>query len=206
MTVSISNIVTELTNAEPVTKKVKLVIKGVAPIISSPTSLPNAILGLSYDVVQFTTSAGSAPIKWTASGLPKGITISEAGLLSGTPIKSGKYTITVKASNSSGATTVKLPLTVFEKPTINTIKLSDAIAGKKYNAKLTAKGTTPITWKIDNLPSTLTLTQNAIGTAATITGTPTTAETLTFVSVVVAGWRSTTPIMFSYAMFVSVTM
>ena len=178
MTATISNIVTTLTNSSPVTKNIKLIIKAKPPVFSLPSSLPDGIVNEEYDEVEFTTSAGTEPITWTASNLPKGLTMSKEGILSGTPTKAGKFNITVKATNLGGSTSAKVTMTVLEKPTITTKKLSDATDGKRYTAKLTAKGTTPITWEIDGLPDTLTVTTNSSGTTATITGTPDEAETL----------------------------
>ena len=178
MTVKISNIVTTLTGGSPVTKNIKLVIKAKPPVIATVPSMPDGIAGQEYTSVQFYTTAGTAPIKWIASGLPKGLTLSASGLLSGTPTKAGTYNMNLKATNSGGSTSARVTIKVFEKPTITTTRLQDTFTDKNYTAKLTAKGTTPITWEISGLPSTLTLTQNATGTTATITGIPTAAETL----------------------------
>lgn len=74
------------------------VTAGVAPIVTSGAP-PPATVGVAYS---FTfTAAGTPPIAWTvASGtVPPGLTLSSAGVLSGTPAVAGAYSFTVQASN-----------------------------------------------------------------------------------------------------------
>lgn len=175
--ITAENIATELED-NPVTKNVKITIKAKAPVIETPDDLENAVVDEAYDEVQFTTSSGTEPIKWTASGLPSGMTLSTTGLLSGTPKGNPKdYTITIKATNTGGTSAIKVPLKVLMKPVLTTTKLAYATTDKKYSAKLTAKGTTPITWTIDELPDTMSFKQDSKGTTATISGTPVEIET-----------------------------
>lgn len=72
----------------------------VAPIITTTSPLPGGTVGVAYSV-QFTAS-GTAPITWSATGIPAGLTFSSAGLLSGTPTTEGGATINVTASNNAG--------------------------------------------------------------------------------------------------------
>ena len=175
MKVTAENIYTQL-NHVTVTKNVKLKIKAKAPVIVEPSGLPMAIVDKEYEGYTFTLSAGTAPITWTVSGLPKGMKI-EDGKLSGTPTKAGNFKLNIKAANSGGKNSLKVPLTVYQIPTVTTTKLSNATTGKKYSAKLTAKGTTPITsWDIKGLPNTLEVTTNTKGDKATISGIPTSAD------------------------------
>lgn len=50
------------------------------------------------------TSSDSSPVTFRATGLPAGLTISSSGQINGTPGASGAFTVTVTATNSSGAT------------------------------------------------------------------------------------------------------
>jgi hypothetical protein len=65
------------------------------------SSLPEAKPGSGYEV-QLTASGGKSPYAWTWSGsLPKGIKMTTAGLVWGTPAKRlgpGTYTLAVTAS------------------------------------------------------------------------------------------------------------
>ncbi len=176
MNVTAENIYTQL-NRTTVTKNVKITIRAIAPIIASPSDMPIAVLGEDYEDYQFSLSSESDSVEWSASGLPRGMTLSSAGLLTGTPLKAGNFNMTIKAANNGGKTSLKVPFTVYEVPTITKAKFSDATTGKKYTAKLTAKGTGPITWDISNLPDTLTVAFAKNGLQATISGTPTEAGT-----------------------------
>ena len=177
MKVSAENIATDLDGGTPVTKNIRLVIKARAPVINSVSSLEDGIAGEEYQSVQFTLSAGTTPVTWSASGLPRGLSLnSSTGLLSGTPLKSGKFNITIKAKNTAGNSSIRVPLIILEKPTISTSKIANATTDKKFTAKLTAKGTTPITWNVSGLPDTMSCSANSTGTSLTITGTPVEAE------------------------------
>ena len=175
--ITASNIVNTLDGSSPATKNVKLTIKAQAPKIAAPSALADGIVNTEYSSVQFTASQGTEPITWTASGLPSGLTLSTAGLLSGTPKKAGNFKLTIKAKNSGGQDSVKLALTVFMMPEITTKKLSAATTDKTYSARITAKGTAPISWDIQGLPDTLTFTPIGTGASIQLKGTPTEAGT-----------------------------
>ena len=72
----------------------------VAPTITS-VAPPGGTLGIPY-AFAFTAS-GTAPFTWTvATGtLPNGLTLTAAGLLSGTPSATGTFLFTVQASNAT---------------------------------------------------------------------------------------------------------
>lgn len=80
--------------------------------ITSPSSLPNADLNVSYSVT-FSASGGSGGYSWTAAGLPAGLTMSTGGELSGKPTVAGVSTVTVTVKDSAGNTkSVIFPLAV----------------------------------------------------------------------------------------------
>ena len=104
------------------------------------------------------TAAGSAPITWTYTGrLPAGLSMNEAGTISGTPKKAGKSTITVTASNSVGNASQKFIIQVFDPVSITTASLKSAKVNKAYSVTLKAKGTKPLTWSAEGLPSGLSI-------------------------------------------------
>jgi hypothetical protein len=75
------------------------------------TLLPSATMGKSYS--QQLTASGGTPITWSYTGsLPKGVTFTYGGLLSGTPAEEGTFRITIKASNSTGSATRQMTLVV----------------------------------------------------------------------------------------------
>jgi Zn-dependent metalloprotease len=54
--------------------------------------------------LQLSASGGKAPLTWTATGLPNGLSVSDSGLVSGTPTKAGTYKVAAKVTGSTGAT------------------------------------------------------------------------------------------------------
>ena len=68
----------------------------------TPTTLPAGQEDVAYSQ-QLTTSGGTAPYAYavTAGRLPAGVTLSPGGLLAGTPQESGRYNVTVTATDSS---------------------------------------------------------------------------------------------------------
>ena len=132
---------------------------------------------------QLAATGGVAPYSWSvASGtLPAGLSLSSAGVLSGTPTVLGTSTFTVKATDSALPTpqtaTEALTMTVAPRTlTISTVSLPAGTVGVSYSQTLrSVMGTAPLRWSITSgtLPAGLTL-----GAATgTISGTPTTATT-----------------------------
>ena len=80
----------------------------------SPTSLPTGTNGVTYPTTIFTTTGGSftAPYSWawlpvpgmTGSGLPSGLILSGAGVITGTPVgnASGTYDFVVQLTDVNG--------------------------------------------------------------------------------------------------------
>jgi hypothetical protein len=51
----------------------------------SPATLSNGFVGLVYPTTALTAQGGLAPYSWAAVGLPPGLTLTSAGVLSGKP-------------------------------------------------------------------------------------------------------------------------
>jgi len=84
-----------------------------APPVITTTTLPEGQQDEVY--APFTLAAtGDQPITWSIStgNLPAGITLSTAGVLSGTPTLPGSFTFTVKATNEAGNNEKSLTLVV----------------------------------------------------------------------------------------------
>lgn len=65
-------------------------------------SLPNGIVGKPYSTA-ISTSGGSSPYTWSASGLPGGLEINaSSGIISGAPAKEGKYAVSVSVKDNKG--------------------------------------------------------------------------------------------------------
>jgi trimeric autotransporter adhesin len=72
----------------------------------SPATLPDGALGAAYSQTLSASSANGAVAPYTfsvtAGALPAGLTLSAAGVLSGTPTSAGSFNFTVQATSSNG--------------------------------------------------------------------------------------------------------
>ena len=101
-------------------------------------------LGVSYSQ-QFTQTGATGNIAWTLSSgtLPNNLTLSTSGLLSGTPVASGNFPITVRATAGNGCFGEKsYVLLIGTCPAISILPatLSNGLINTNYNQVLTASG------------------------------------------------------------------
>ena len=148
-------------------------------MIVTTVSLPDAEVGVPYSV-QLTETGGVTPITWTqtAGTLPTGLSLSTAGVISGTPTVAAAATpLTFKATDSTPVTpqtasSSGLTLTVDSAVAISTSSLPSATVRVAYSTTLAATGgATPYTWSITagSLPAGLSL----AASTGIISGTPT---------------------------------
>ena len=151
---------------------------GAAVKITTP-SLPNGAVGSSYNATLAATG-GTLPYAWSvASGnLTAGLTLSQTGIISGTPDAgtAGDYTFAVKVTDNatpSKSDTEQYTITIAEAGTliITTTSLGDGTEEIAYSATLgVLGGTPPYNWSISgSLPPGLALTP----ATGVIAGTPT---------------------------------
>ena len=74
------------------------------PAITSTSPLPGATHGVAYTAYTFKATGGTSPYTWTATGVPAAMTLSTAGVLSGTPTAAGTASIVVTATDSTTPT------------------------------------------------------------------------------------------------------
>jgi hypothetical protein len=175
------------------------------------TSLPGGTVGVAYSGLVAATG-GTAPYKYSASGLPSGLSISSStGAVTGTPAQSsvGATTVAFKVTDSTSPTvqtgTSNLQITIAAavvagKVTITTASLPVGTVGVAYSGAIAATGgTTPYTYSASGLPSGLSINSST----GAITGTTTTVGTAT-VSVTVTD--STQPTMLTATSNLSITI
>ncbi len=163
------------------TQSVTVVIAAASgpPVITSNATLPAAVLNQAYN---FTFNAtGAQPIGWTSTALPAGLTLSAAGVLSGTPTgPAGNIPFTVTATNSVTAANLPVTLSIAAPiaPVISGTPPATGSTGTPYSFTFGATGTAPITWSVASgtLPTGVTL--NA--STGALSGTPTVAGAYTF--------------------------
>ena len=148
------------------------------------TSLPGGTVGISYSG-HITVSGGTAPYKYSASGLPSGLSISSStGAITGKPTAAGAVTVGITVTDSSKSketATSNLQITIAasvapSKVAITTTSLPGGTVGTAYSSAVAASGgTKPYIFSASGLPSGL-----SIGSSTgAITGTPTASGTAT---------------------------
>jgi pimeloyl-ACP methyl ester carboxylesterase len=145
----------------------------------------------------FIATGGTAPYTWSASGLPPGVSLSSAGVFSGSPTTLGQFNIVLTATDSTGlsggltltTTTFETLLQIYDSsqntpPLLKPLVLGTPLSASEYFEA--AGGTqTGYTWTINGaLPPGIAggPAPGCTGSCALIfTGTPTKAGTYTFV-------------------------
>jgi uncharacterized protein (TIGR03437 family) len=132
----------------------------INPALTINTSIPNATSGGLYSQ-QLDVTGGVSPYAWAATGLPAWLTLSTAGILSGSPAANlhGIVTFTATVTDAIGdVTTTTLQLTV-QLPTLQVLPSSfTATAGSSFLGALAATGgLKPYTWSGSGLPSWLSM-------------------------------------------------
>ncbi|MBQ6738827.1 MAG: putative Ig domain-containing protein, partial [Synergistaceae bacterium] len=138
-----------------VSKTYDLIIKAVKPKFLTSSLAPGDIASTYSSDIKY---EGTIPTI-TITGLPAGITSSDNGnaiTLSGTPTKSGTFTVRVTLKNSAGSVSKSFKMIIYEAPTIITTSY-DVTINSNFSLTLKATGTTPIKWEADSdCPVTLT--------------------------------------------------
>jgi hypothetical protein len=156
-----------------------------APLYLTTGALASAIVNVPISI-QFAATGGVQPYTFVEFGaLPPGTTISSAGLLSGTPTKTGSYPFLLFVDDSAGKSsslTYTLNVTL---PALLVTTASPLTPGQidlPYTAQLAATGGAgaPYSWAATGLPPGLAITNNGglIAGIPSATGTFTVAVTL----------------------------
>jgi hypothetical protein len=149
-----------------------------APLVVTTTSLPASSLGAGYSA-GLSAYGGTPPYSWQllTGALPPGLSLSAAGLISGTTSADDLYSFEVQATDSSPTpetATAQLSILVSPPPvTITTTGLPEAYVGVDYSATLTASGgTAPYTWTLvaGSLPSGMSLSSTGVISGYTASG------------------------------------
>lgn len=108
------------------TKSFTLTIAAAAvPLDISTLSVPDGQVNIPYSY-NMTGTGGTAPYSWSAANRPPGLTMSAAGLLSGTPTTAGTYNMTVTITDSAGGTANKVyPVTISAAAVVAATNMSD---------------------------------------------------------------------------------
>jgi Putative Ig domain len=180
------------TPAQTATKQLRVVINP-ALTITTVSALPDAAVSGSYST-QLVATGGVPPYTFTnpGPGMPPGLSLSSAGVISGTPTSPGNFSFSVQVMDSFTPTpnqiTRQFTLVVATTITITTATLPNPIQNIAYSQQLSATGNAPFIWAVTSgsLPAGLTLSP-----AGLLQGTPTATGAQTF-SVTVTDARAAT--------------
>jgi len=133
----------------------KLTARVVAPTVPvlptvavGPAAIPDGTVGQPYSATLTATSGTGPSFDVSAGTLPAGITLSAAGVLSGTPTAGGNYAFTVRAT-ATGAQAGTRNFTLRIGLVLQAATLPAGTTGAAYTTQLTppAGATAPVTWK-----------------------------------------------------------
>ncbi len=155
---------------------------GNGQLTISPASLPGGSVGTVY-AQTLTATGGTGPYTFqqlSSSNSAPGLTITPAGVVTGTPATPGTFSLNVQATDSKGASGTQSYTIVIAAASlaITTQSLADGSIGVAYSQTITAiGGSTPYAFAVTSgaLPAGLTLASNGA-----ISGTPTAAGPFAF--------------------------
>ena len=146
--------VSDSASSPQVTTRSFSVVVVTPPLGIGSVTLPGATVGSDFSV-QLLAHGGVPPYTWgVGSGpLPSGVTLSNSGLLSGTPTIAGTYKVTIKVTDSSATPLTahaSYKLVVSAVPlSVTTLTVPGGTVGSPYAMTLSATGgTTPYYWTI----------------------------------------------------------
>jgi hypothetical protein len=151
----------------------ELIVTVKNPVAIATTSLPAGTVGKTYTSTTLAATGGTPPYSWSlvagAGALPSGLTLSAAGVISGTPNSDGtpSFTVQVADSASTPATATKqLTIEVYAALEITTTSpLPAGFQEDTYRTQLAATGgKSPYKWErtAGSLPSGLTLSAEGV--------------------------------------------
>lgn len=154
-----------------------------APTVTvAPASLPSPVIGTAYSQ-SLSASNGRAPYTFAVTGgtLPAGLSLSNAGVLSGTPTAGGSFSFTVTATDANGFTASRAYAFTIGAAAIalNPATVPGATLAAAYSQTLTASGgIAPYTYAVTSgtLPAGVSLN----GATGVLSGTPTALGSSTF--------------------------
>ena len=152
-----------------------------APAITTTSPLSATTIGVAYSAT-FAASGGIAPYTWVGINNPSWLSLSSAGVLSGTPPSgtSSPVSFLVQVTDSVSATSTRpftLPVnTAASLMFVTTSPLAPATAGVAYSSSFSMSGgVSPYTFSATGLPASLTLSSTGV-----LSGTPPSAGPVTF--------------------------
>lgn len=142
-----------------------LTVRSNLQLVTGAT-LPTAVVGLAYQLPLVAT-LGLAPYEWSVTGgeLPAGLSLSTAGVISGTPTAAGDATVTIKVADAEGGEVERvftLPVSAsLLAPVMQPVQMAPTLVGAEISHTLSALNY-PAGYVVNGLPAGLRL-QSATG-------------------------------------------
>jgi hypothetical protein len=163
-TTSVTISATDATGTDTATLVIRI---GVPSITSAGTASGTTLSTFSYQIV-----ATQSPASYGAAGLPSGLTVDAAGLISGTPTVAGTFNVVLTATNAAGTGSKTLVITVTAPPSITSALTASGKVGTAFTYQIVATQS-PTSYNAIGLPTGLSVNT----TTGAITGTPTVSGT-----------------------------
>jgi len=96
------SVTVQVTDAAKASSPSRFSITVIGVLTITTATLPNGTVGQPTRLTTVAATGGTPPYTWSASGLPNGLSISAAGVISGTPTASGSSYVTVKVTDRAG--------------------------------------------------------------------------------------------------------
>ena len=167
--------------ATTVSQSFTIVVPGGAVSFSSGPSLPNATGETPYSYT-IAATGGAAPYTFSITGgtLPNGLSLSPAGVLSGTPLEGGTFTFGVRVTDAATQTADQTFQLVVDGPalSLSPTSLPNGTGGQAYTQNLsTSGGVAPYSYAVTAgaLPTGMTL-----SSTGALSGTPTATGSASF--------------------------
>ncbi len=122
--------------------------------------LDDAITGEPYEIPLKSYGRENYYYLWSGKGLPRGLYITDEGILAGVPTKTGLYNVAIKVRVGLVYHTKIFTLNVRQPVEIRTSVLKSGRYNKFYTQQISHKGTTPITWSAEGLPEGIAIDSN----------------------------------------------
>ena len=163
-----------------------------ALVITSGAPPPTGVVGTPYSFNGFTATGGVPPYTWAlnSGAFPTSVsisTVSNVGVLSGTPTVANTFNFTVKVTDSNSTVTTSPTYTVVisNAPSLMITSGGPPATGTvgtpySFNGFTASGGTPPYTWSVHSgaLPTSVSL--STVANVGVLSGTPTVANTFNF--------------------------
>jgi len=130
------------------------------PLLITTASLPEGRNGDAYSAA-LAASGGTPPYQWSAASLPPGLSMTTAGVITGSPSVTGSFSITVTVTDSAQDSASKsFPVRIVAPALVilTSSPLPEARVGQAYSTALAAAGgAPPYTWSVASAPAGLRL-------------------------------------------------